>query len=620
MTMEELNRTNIQALWRHMPGQPYNWPRKATVVGDNPKQVSPLDVPEGWVAPQLRRLVRPFAEAVSGAPNVGNELATIDGLLFELVKAEDLQAVRFPNTFHCSNCGRFTTINAHSNVPKCPQHGAMRQFTWAEMHECGHLAPLKPPRCDNRCGGSMALLNTPTLQTNRWFWRCMKCGTRSRTPVVRGCSTCRTGRVRVDRIPRSEAYYPQTITVLNPPTRNEYTQLAHKQVHTAAVAQALGVLKPGINGLKQIGRASPDDVVEQFKATMLALGVQPGDPIYDAGLAKAQARAGAAPAWRDDVDALGLDEETLETLGEECRQLSLACAEQLTAVQLLDMAKGTPLEPVYADYPALFSRHGLAQVSLLRQLPIAYVVAGYTRNSSKAVTMTRSGQPVASHFRFFTGSKSGKMRMYGVRTETEGLLFRLDPVKVVDWLVRSGLVDDPGVTDPVSAQRWLFQVTTPVTDIFKPPENKISAAVLGLTHSFAHRAMKALAARCGLNVDSLAEFLFPSNVAFLLYANTRSQFVLGGLEHVYRYDLPDALTELAMESRCMFDPPCRTSFGGSCAACLHVSEVACARFNTVLDRNLLFGTLPPLAGAPTPSDRPVRPDGKTVSWQPYWTV
>src|SRR3954464_2959250 len=89
VSIEELNRTNIQALWRHMPGQPYNWPRKATVVGDNPKQVSPLDVPEGWVAPQLRRLVRPFAEAVSGAPNVGNELAIIDGLLFELVKAED---------------------------------------------------------------------------------------------------------------------------------------------------------------------------------------------------------------------------------------------------------------------------------------------------------------------------------------------------------------------------------------------------------------------------------------------------------------------------------------------------------------------------------------------------
>jgi hypothetical protein len=259
-------------------------------------------------------------------------------------------------------------------------------------------------------------------------------------------------------------------------------------------------------------------------------------------------------------------------------------------------------------------------VTLLRQLPIAYVVAGYTRNASKAVSVKANGQAAATHFRYFADAKNGKMSMYGVRTETEGLLFRLEPVKVVRWLVDSGLVDDPGLDDPIDAQRWLFRVTDPVVDIFNAPDNQISRAVLGLTHSFAHRSMKALAARCGLNVNSLAEFLFPSNASFLLYANTRSQFVLGGLEHVFRYDLPDAFTELAAESRCMFDPPCRTSFGGSCAACLHVSEVACQRFNTVLDRNLLFGTLPPLAGAPEPSDTPVGVDGKSVSWQPYWTV
>lgn len=161
-----------------------------------------------------------------------------------------------------------------------------------------------------------------------------------------------------------------------------------------------------------------------------------------------------------------------------------------------------------------------------------------------------------------------------------------------------------------TSQRWLFQVTEPVTDVFTAPENRISRAVLGLTHSIAHRAMKSLAARCGLNVDSLAEYLFPSNGAFLIYANTRSEFILGGLEHVFRYDLADAMSEFDAESRCVFDPPCRHSFGGSCAACLYVSEIACARFNTVLDRNLLFGTLPPAVGVPV--------DG-VVQWRGYWT-
>jgi hypothetical protein len=388
------------------------------------------------------------------------------------------------------------------------------------------------------------------------------------------------------------------------------------------VAQALGLLKPGISGLRQADGGA-DEIMAKLDQVAAALGVGPGDLGYDTMLAAAKAKAAAsgAPAWREDVDALGLTPDRLDALGEECRQLSLARdASELTAADLREAARGTGLEPHYADYPDRFARNGLAGVTLLRQLPIAYVVAGYTRNSPKAVSVKADGQPTATRFRFFTGAKTGKMSMYGIRTETEGLLFMLDPVKVVRWLADSGLVDDPGVDNPAEARRWLFWVAEPAVDIFTTPEDQIYRAVLGLTHSFAHRAMKALAVRCGLNVDSLAEFLFPSNMSFLIYANTRSQFVLGGLEHVFRYDLPDALDELTAESRCMFDPPCRTSFGGSCAACLHVSEVACQRFNTALDRNLLFGTLPPLSGAPEPNDRPVGASGKSVSWQPFWAT
>src|SRR5664279_857358 len=110
MATEELSRTNIQALWRYMPGQPFNWSAKASVIGDTPRQVSDLDVPEGWVAPQLRRLIRPFAEASSGIPGDGPELEIIDRGQFELVKAEDLRATRFPNTYLCDRCGLFTAV------------------------------------------------------------------------------------------------------------------------------------------------------------------------------------------------------------------------------------------------------------------------------------------------------------------------------------------------------------------------------------------------------------------------------------------------------------------------------------------------------------------------------
>ncbi|KSZ56023.1 hypothetical protein Z045_25585 [Rhodococcus pyridinivorans KG-16] len=415
----------------------------------------------------------------------------------------------------------------------------------------------------------------------------------------------------VTRIPQSSAYYPQQITVINPPTRDTYASLANDHVHLAAVAQSLGVLAPGVDGLALAGGTRDDEsTVVQFQQMAALLGWRPGDEMYERGIADARAKEGTAPAWAEQVESLGLGPEAIDALGDECLQLSLARSATNLTIDDLRTTSLEALHPTYASYPVLFERYGIRDVTLLRQLPIAYIDAGYTRVSPKALVSSPQGD-VRTRFRFFDAGRDQRFPMYGVRTETEGLLFSLDQLQVVQWLAESGVIDDPGVATTEDAQRWLFTVAEPVTDIFSAPENRITKAVLGLIHSMAHRTMKALATRCGLNVDSLAEYLFPTNCTFLIYANTRSEFILGGLEHVYRYDLAEALTELDAESRCVFDPPCRNSFGGACAACLYVSEVACARFNTVLDRNLLFGSLA------TPGTSAAQPD-QEVTWRPYW--
>lgn len=611
MVIEELHRTNIQALYRYMPGQPFNWSSKVSVLGGSPRHTSALDIPEAWVARQLQRLIRPFAEGVSGQPGVGPELEIIERGQYALVKAEDLQASRFPNTFHCAACGCFRKVRSGERVPACPHHGQMRQFPWAEIHECGHLNEIAPPRCANNCRASMALFNTESFTTSNWYWQCERCHTRSTQPIVNWCTTCRNGRATATRIPQSSAYYPQQITVLNPPTRDAYASLANDCVHLAAIAQSLTVLPSGVDGLRLAGGTRDNEgAVAQFQKMAAVLGWQPGDEMYERGLVDARAKEGTAPAWAEQVDMLGLDPEAIDALGEECLQLSLARGAASLTIDDLRATSPDALHPTYASYPALFDRYGLRDVTLLRQLPIAYIDAGYTRVSPKALTSSPRGD-VNTRFRFFEAGRDPRFPMYGVRTETEGLLFSLDQLRVVQWLAESGVIDDPGVTSAEDAQRWLFTVAEPVTDIFTAPENRISKAVLGLIHSMAHRTMKALATRCGLNVDSLAEYLFPANCSFLIYANTRSEFILGGLEHVYRYDLADALTELDAESRCVFDPPCRHSFGGACAGCLYISEVACSRFNTVLDRNLLFGSL-------AATGEPAKRTAQEVTWRPYW--
>ena len=85
-------------------------------------------------------------------------------------------------------------------------------------------------------------------------------------------------------------------------------------------------------------------------------------------------------------------------------------------------------------------------MTLLRELPVAHIVAGYTRVSSHAVQRTRSGDRT-TWFKFFPDPKSGRYPMYGKRGETEGLLVRIDPLEVIRWLVDSGVVPDPGRSD-----------------------------------------------------------------------------------------------------------------------------------------------------------------------------
>jgi hypothetical protein len=407
-----------------------------------------------------------------------------------------------------------------------------------------------------------------------------------------------------------------SLTLLNPLSRSDYSHLTAEHAFAAGVASCLGALPSGLAGLKA---ASADEAADETKVREAArlLGYADDSPELAKMLADLAASASPRTTWRDEVVGLGLADETLEPLGEECLQLSLARdAGALSIAELSTISAGTALAARHASYPRLLNRYGLVEVTLLRQLPLAFLVPGFTRLGSTADGQTR--------FNYFPATRKSRYEIYGQKVTTEGLLFRLDPDRVVRWLVDSGVIDDP---KPQDALRWLMRTSVPVTDLFNPTGHRITDAVLGLVHSASHRAMKALGVTSGLHADSLAEYIFPANAAFLIYANSRSEFVLGGLEHVFRYALDEVLTDLDAERRCVFDPLCRHAPGGAaCAACLHVSEVACSRFNTVLDRNLLWGSVPSANAPGEPGSHSAAlgvtpgPPGALAEplWQPFW--
>ena len=592
MTADRLQRSPNQALYRYMPEQPYSWATsryRGGARGANPNATTDLDVAEEWLKPALSRLIEPFA--ANRLPYSAAIRDLIDKEQYRLVTPLDLTATRFPNTFHCSKCDYFRRVDASREPGVCPKcRITLEQFNWVYAHTCGEMAEITAPvnPCPKGHRGAWRLTDWQQ-RGSRWVWRCLQCGAADpRSVATMWCRSCSGGQMTLRRSNSQDLHYAQQITVLNPPTRAEHASLASEHLAKAAVAQVLGRLDPGKDGLRKAGiiaDSDSEDLIQQLAARM---GLAADDPMLAPLVAKARGAKDTSAPWLAHVDALGLEGERLEQIGDECLQLALAL--DADPLDLTGLKTTEPVErhPEIDRVAARLSQpFGITSATLLRKLPIASVVAGYTRMGARAMVETKRGpQPVG--FRFFPTLKETRIPMYGIRTETEGLLFRLDPLLIVQWLARNGLIVDPRLTTANEAQQWMLQTLEPVTDIFEPPADPVTRAVLTLVHSASHRMMKSLAARCGLNIDSLAEHLFPLTGSFLIYANKRSQFTLGGLEYVFRRDLGDALTELTAETRCLFDPVCRDR-ETACTACLFLSEISCARFNSALSRKVLFG-------------------------------
>jgi hypothetical protein len=166
-------------------------------------------------------------------------------------------------------------------------------------------------------------------------------------------------------------------------------------------------------------------------------------------------------------------------------------------------------------------------------------------------------------------------------------LFRLDPLTVHRHLVATGQPLPP-VADARAARLAILEhldIPWPTQEQYQP----LGGSLLTLLHSYAHRTIRRLAAFAGIERDGLAEYLLPHHLGFVVYAASRGDFVLGGLQAVFETSLHRFLDDfVGGESRCALDPGCRSG-GGACMACLHLGEPSCRWFNRFLDRSQLFG-------------------------------
>jgi len=536
----------------------------------------PVDVDDAIIR---RRLMDQLNGWANHGDDTGITASVRRGGPLEVVEVNPDRGVRverFPNVYVCRKC---RTVEDRLDRP-CPHCGATRQWDqlhFVAYHECGYLEAPVIPRCRTHHLSRMPYQKS--MDASRIRFECPTCNTLIRQgmlprkcPCGRSWGTRRNGTMLVYNVHRaSTVYAPQTFTLINPRSRKRMAEVTEAGGPRRALSWAISGFhahKPGADqhtNTSTISRLLDMGFDRQTAERMAAVAAEAGALAPEDNIGA----LAAAPAAR------------IEAAEREAVDIALATIESRVLVD--DLIR--PETPAHArqtyesDYPAAIDRAGFSGIDLIDRFPVLRAAYGYTRGGL---------EPGKTRLNLFSGRRG--TRVYADPQDSEALMFRLNPLRVHQWLTSRGHTLDPATDE--SEARAILAASISVPDRFADEAQATPAGrdLIELVHTYAHRVIRNLSVFAGVDRESLGEYLVPSHGVFFVYAATRGDFVLGGVQAVFENDLHHFLnTMLSAETRCPLDPACRRH-GGACQACLHLGEPVCDRFNHYLDRAALFGT------------------------------
>jgi len=165
---------------------------------------------------------------------------------------------------------------------------------------------------------------------------------------------------------------------------------------------------------------------------------------------------------------------------------------------------------------------------------------------------------------------------------------------VYNWLREVGVGPDElpewAPTDDLKLGAHVLQSALPfgkfLTELHKGPP-MTHRYVYTLLHTYAHTFMKAITEFSGLDLSSLGEYLFPADLAFVVYRNGTTMD-LGNLSALWR-NYNTTFLEQILSPRTMMcgsGSLCDSS-GGACPDCIMMPETSCVASNRLLSRAVL---------------------------------
>jgi hypothetical protein len=645
-----------QLLFHYLPGRTVDWENGLAIV-----QLTHVQFASAWEDRQTSTLLDEIALLFERWRRRGGSLDPVfpdprtQKGQFAVGTPTAIQAAVLETALLCQNCSRLhflkpaqlAQMSAGGLTCNDCQKGVLRQLGQVFVHGCGELVAINqwmpasrettdgffeptshPLACQN-CGteGRLALPSR-SERARDMSLACRKCGTLVRERFTANCKRClerllkerRAGNspdapqhegntkgvspvariaMRMSRYSASQAYYPQTLTMLrlDRPTITQSgfpdLELLRGMLPAARRPDAQG--QTG-NLIQELGRRLKEAEARNDDAEKSRITAQ---------IMQALRNPQQPTATVSDNRFVPAASDLERAVGE-----AIAFRETVTTQPAVEVARqnGGVAAVLIPQIEQTMRQLGLQEVRTVADLPVICATYGYTRRSFEPTYDELSAKGLPAEIRAFpsldrdTARRLNRADLQGAipvlarEGEHEGLFFSLDPDRIVRWLennnIRIGMNNAPSIVRLMGA---LEEVDRFYDDIWQCPVRRF---VFGLVHSLSHAAMRAASRFAGLERTSLSEYVFLPLLGAVVFDNS-STFKLGGLETLARDHLLSFLRVLAEEAMtCLYDAQCIDHYG-ACHGCLHSPEISCRVFNHGLSRAFLMGGHAPWADVTT---------------------
>lgn len=243
----------------------------------------------------------------------------------------------------------------------------------------------------------------------------------------------------------------------------------------------------------------------------------------------------------------------------------------------------------------LHKKLGIKNMQVSCDMEIITCTYGFTRKTVNP--MNRINKNIMLKLSAYDKAKDGATNLvYGAKLETEGILFEIDQVKIIEWLRINNYISDielPDLEDEVSVKKWYAEmVSGNKLGIFgdvSEDAGDVTTAVYKMLHTMSHAFIKTIGELSGLSSNSLTEILFIETASIFIYAQSSQGVPLGALSGMVECNYAKFLNQTYLDNRnCIFDPICSTRQDTACSACVVIPEVSCGYFNSGLGRKYLY--------------------------------